>query len=377
MFEDESDLISRIQIPESVLLKTDSRHYNSIPNHLTLQWHITDRCNLKCSHCYIDSTPLPELSIDELNSMLDKYISTLKTMNIRGGIHITGGEPFARSDLFTFLENISRFKDYCYFGILSNGTMFDNGSAKRLKELGCRFVQVSIDGGRDIHDAIRGTGSFDMAVNGIRLLTKHGIPVSVSFTAGRNNYMEFTKAAEAAVKAGAKYIWTDRVIPRQGFGRKELMNNREVEVYFKQINSCRKKYEKRLFRKREISMGRALQFMAYDGEGFDSYPYRCSAGRTVLTVLADGRIVPCRRMPVIVGDLKTSDLLDIYRDSPLLCILRNQMNIPDGCGNCNYSQTCNGGLKCLSYAVHGNPFKRDPQCTKKLVGIFGKEFDYI
>ncbi len=379
MFEHEAELLSRLETTGSSLLKLNASPDNFIPEHLTLQWHITDRCNLRCSHCYVGDDPLAELSLDNLASLLDKYISALKLMGIHGGIHLTGGEPLVREDLFDFIDIISRYREYCYFGILSNGTLFDYGSVKRLKELGCRFVQVSIDGGGDVHDSIRGAGSFDRAARGIKLLAKQRIPVSVSFTAGKNNYMAFADAAGAAARAGAGYIWTDRVIPHgeNCSFRKELMNDSEVEEYFRLIDSCRRKFERRIFRRPCISMGRALQFMAYDGEGFDSCPYICSAGRSSLTVLADGGIAPCRRMPVIVGDLKTVELSDIYRNSRLLRLLRNRMNIPEGCGSCTFSQVCNGGLKCLSYSLYGNPFIRDPQCTNRLSEIFRKDSDII
>jgi len=176
-------------------------------------------------------------------------------------------------------------------------------------------------------------------------------------------------AAGAARKAGAVSVWTDRVIPERGMqgNMDDLMNKDEVMDYFILVNEWRKILRGKVFRKAGVSMGRALQFMFYNGDGFDEYPYRCSAGRTVLTVLADGRIVPCRRMPVIIGDLKSESLYDIYHNTELLKMLRNPLNVPAGCGECRYSQACNGGLKCLSYAVHGNPFVRDPQCTDFLL----------
>lgn len=290
-------------------------------------------------------------------------------MNIKGRINITGGEPFLRKDFFDFLELVNGYKEYCTFGVMCNGTMISDEYAAMLKELGCSFIQVSMDGGIDAHDNIRGRGSFVKTFEGIRKLKKHGLPVSVSFTAGKDNYREFHAAADAARKAGAVAVWTDRVIPERGHGdtSQYLMNDDDVISYLSLVNQCRKKFMRRFLCRTGIGMGRALQFMFYDGSGFDEYPYRCSAGSTVLTVLADGRIVPCRRMPVIVGDLKTDDLYDVYHKSELLTLLRDPINIPDGCGACSYSQVCNGGLKCLSYAIHGNPFIRDPQCTDFLM----------
>ena len=369
MFENEKDLLLRIN--RTTVTKSPGNLYtgNYVPDHLTLQLHITDRCNLKCVHCYIHDRPLPELDIDKLESILVNYLETLGRMNIKGRINVTGGEPFMRSDLFDFLELVHAHRERCSFALLCNGTMINEENAARLKSMECSFVQVSLDGGRKTHDSIRGKGNFVKALAGIGLLKKHGIPVSVSFTAGKRNWMEFGAAAAAARKAGAASIWSDRVIPDRTQGNKieVLMDDEEVMRYFTQLNITRKKYSAKLFRKTGVSMGRALQFMFYDGKGFDEYPYRCSAGRTVLTVLADGTVAACRRMPVIVGDMKSERLYDIYNNSEFLKMLRNPVNIPDGCGDCSYSHVCNGGLKCLTYAVHGNPFVRDPQCSDLLM----------
>lgn len=369
MFEHESSLLQRIN-PE--LLEAgagNTLRAEFIPDHFSIQWHITDRCNLNCTHCYLDPEKAQDLPLEKLRTILDSYIDALSRMELKGRIQITGGEPFMRTDLFEITDLINRHKDKCDYGIMCNGTMVDRSAAAALKRSECRFVQVSIDGGETLHDTIRGEGSFRKAIEGIKILKKQGLAVSVSFTAGRKNYAEFPAAAHDAVKAGADSIWSDRVIPsgRAALLSDELMNSTEVVDYFRIMNGCRKKYEKKMFRKTVVSMGRALQFMYYDGTGFEEYPYRCTAGKTILTILADGRVVPCRRMPVVVGNLNNDDLYTIYHNSTLLRLLRSNRIIPDGCGDCSFSQVCNGGLKCLSYAVHGNPFIRDPNCTDFLL----------
>lgn len=57
-------------------------------------------------------------------------------------------------------------------------------------------------------------------------------------------------------------------------------------------------------------MHRALQFMVGGGE-----PYHCSAGDTPITILPNGDVLPCRRMPVIAGNLFNQPLQEIYFES--------------------------------------------------------------
>ncbi|MDM8563363.1 SPASM domain-containing protein, partial [Candidatus Marithioploca araucensis] len=111
------------------------------------------------------------------------------------------------------------------------------------------------------------------------------------------------------------------------------------------------------FNRTEISMRRALQFLVGGGR-----PYHCTAGDSLLTVQSNGDLYPCRRMPIRIGNLLETPLLELYDNSTLLHKLRQPEQISEGCEACFYAKLCRGGLKCLSYAVTGDPFKADPGC---------------
>lgn len=364
MFETEQKLLARISTGQN----PEPMPGNFVPGHFTLRWHIIDRCNLKCPQCCIGDDPLPDLGLEKIYYMVENFVKTLKRMNIKGQVIITGGEPFMRREIFEFTGMIRSHKEYCSYGITCNGTLLDSEKAKKLAKYGCDFVEITLEGGKETNDSIRGEGAFSKALSAVSALKAQGVPVTVLFRAGRHNYTEMMKVAEAAAKAGAALFRTERVIHACSCSdAPPLMNSDETAEYFMMLNSLRKKYEKKMFSKMSVSMTGALQFMFYNGDGPERIPYTCTAGRTSLTVLADGRLVPCYGMPVIIGDFKTDDLYEIYSKSALLQMLRNPRNIPAGCESCKYSAVCNGGLKCLSYAVHGNPFIRDPGCTDDLL----------
>ena len=67
-------------------------------------------------------------------------------------------------------------------------------------------------------------------------------------------------------------------------------------------------------------------------------------------------------MPIPVGNVLERPLGGIYRESPLLVALRDRERSADGCGGCFYARLCGGGLRCLSYALTGDPFGKDPGC---------------
>ena len=104
-------------------------------------------------------------------------------------------------------------------------------------------------------------------------------------------------------------------------------------------------------------MYRALQFqMTHD------FAYGCTAGDTLLTVMENGDLVPCRRMPIVVGNLFQNDMTYLYFNSPILKDLRRN-TIPDECQACESSETCHGGLKCLTYALYKNLNHKDVGCN--------------
>ena len=74
-----------------------------IPHGLLLQWHVTERCNLRCAHCYQSTYSGQELQFQDLLRVLGQFKDLLNLWRrqpgqhpVRGHITVTGGEPFVR-----------------------------------------------------------------------------------------------------------------------------------------------------------------------------------------------------------------------------------------------------------------------------------------
>ena len=180
-----------------------------IPANILFQWHITDRCNLRCNHCYQESHSSADPSWTDLLAILDQFKSFIlhyRNMNgqerFKAHITVTGGEPFVRADFAALLEKFAEARHLFSFAILTNGTMLTEADVKRLKSLKPGFVQVSIDGTKETHDRIRGYGSYDQAVRGLTLLARAKIRTHISFTATRRNYHEFSHVAGLGQRLG-------------------------------------------------------------------------------------------------------------------------------------------------------------------------------
>jgi radical SAM protein with 4Fe4S-binding SPASM domain len=327
------------------------------PPSLLLQWHITDRCNLRCQHCYQHEYQSSGLPYEQMLGILDQFKNFLRQRSVRqkGHVTVTGGEPLSRQDCAPFLEELSQHKDLFSFAVLTNGTLLDQSWAERFARWQPAFVQISLDGGQATHDAIRGTGNFDRAVAAMTLLVEQDVRTFISFTAHKNNYHEFAEVARIGQKLRVARVWADRLIPETSEQR-ELSLSPEQTYEFLEIMSVQRQQAQKAGQVTEIAMHRALQFLVSDGS-----PYRCAAANTLITVMPDGTLYPCRRLPISVGNLLKTPLQELY-DSELMRSLRQPEKCAKGCEACAFASVCAGGLRCLAYAVHRRTDCADPGC---------------
>lgn len=337
---------------------------------LILQWHITNRCNKRCIHCYQEDYVGEEFSIEVLKKLGKEYLELLEEYNknakesIRGQINITGGEPFIRGDIWKLLDFFKENSKHFDFGILTNGSLLNEDVVKKLKTYNPKMVQVSLDGNRKTHDSIRGRNSYKEVIRALKLLKKYDIYSLVSFTANNKNYKEFKEVVKVAKKYKSSKVWTDRMVPigAGNTGDIKTLSKDEVVEY---INIIRKEQLNPLnkFSKTKIAGERSLQFL----NGVSS-SYKCSAGDGLIILLENGEVMPCRRLPIIAGNIKNSSLKEIYFNSKIFKDLRSIKEPPKGCSKCNFWRICNGGAKCIAYGVYSDYTNGDYGCILKNEG---------
>lgn len=324
-----------------------------------LQWHLSEACNLKCLHCYQENHTPVQLKYDDLIKILKQYRELLDKLKTTGHINLTGGEPLCSPYFFKILDEFKKDSNKYSFSILTNGTLITEEYAEKIKSYNPEYVQVSLEGGKRMNDYIRGKGVYKKVAQAIKILKKHGIYVSLSFTATKLNYKEFPKVVKFAEKYGVDTIWSDRFIPLSKDNDNDfMMNLEETNEYLKIMEEERQKL-KRKHSKTTVAMYRALQFQMTN-----DYPYVCTAGKTLLTVMENGDLVPCRRMPIFVGNLLEENMYDLYKKSQIIKDLQKDTT-PTECRSCEHSKLCAGGLKCLTYAIYKNLNHKDVGCNIK------------
>ncbi len=351
-----------------VVAAVETNLYCKNKSRLLLQFHITGRCNLRCKHCYRSEGNVEPLAFEDVIMVIEQFKELVAEFNLRhksnrrGHINLTGGEPFVRKDIKEILRYLGVNKESLSYGILSNGSFLDDTMIAVLKETGVSFVQLSLDGNREMHDSLRAPGDYDRVLKTAEYMEKQGIPIHISFTANKENFKYLPKVATECRKRKITKLWSDRLVP---IGTGEEIGNlaitcKELPDYLVALKKAQGNALVRLlFPKTQIAMNRALQFQASKGS-----IYSCSAGKTLLTVDEFGNVMPCRRMPIVCGTVFDTTLREIYYNHKTFRSLRNAPE-PKECVGCKYVYFCKGGAKCQSYAVYENYYKADPACPKR------------
>ncbi len=188
-----------------------SAHLNA--DKLSEVWvHTNNSCNLSCTHCLVNSSPTadPGLPTSRLLDIIDQSCEC--------GVerfYFTGGEPFARPDIFELIETVTEKKD-AELIILTNGLLFQGKRLGRLDQFSRDRLrlQISLDGARaETNDRYRGRGTFARIAEGARAVGRLGFPISLTTVVTRDNLEELPQITQFVKDWGAQsqhLMWVHR-----------------------------------------------------------------------------------------------------------------------------------------------------------------------
>lgn len=323
------------------------------------QWHITERCNRACKHCYQNDRPAAELPLDKLLEIAGKMDEAAAKWGRLGTVSITGGEPYTRK---TELHELSRYFDHSehieYYDILTNGSLVDEweaGALAGLKKL--RRVQVSLEGAsKETNDSIRGNGSFDSTLSAIRNLRASGTEVSVMMTLTRKNMDEVSSLVSLLGREDVSALSLERLIP-EGSGLSmsdQVLTRDELKSLYEHVYALATNNPPvRLLLYRPL-----FALLAPEDPTVGAL---CSAGNNALTIMPDGTVYPCRRLPIPIGNVLEDGFYKIWYGSDLLWQLRDPKNLKGKCRDCSLLTQCRG-CRAAAYFLSGDHMAEDPQC---------------
>ena len=350
-----------------------------VPPFISVQWHITSRCGNRCKHCYMydEATYANErknaLSYKGLLKVLNRFDEFSEKWGVKfRNFNITGGDPLLREEWKQFLDELKwRGKTVRMMG---NPETLTEENAAALAERDVRAFQMSLDGLEATHDEMRSPGSFRRTVEALKRLHRYGIERPIMFTLYPKNASEMIPLL--------RYVAEETCASRFGFDIGCYMGEAaSLEQNFtpKAIRDIFSRYlaEKDRLRLtgKAISIrekARLLSLTRFENKTL--YPLStcwapvtsgCLAGWTSLSVLSDGTVLACRRLPIPVGKLPEQSLEEIFFGSELMKKLRRRESFAE-CGRCDFYQICRG-CPANVYSVTGDPFARNPFCFRKLI----------
>ena len=372
------------------------RHSGALPSHLlqfsadkkpVVVWNMTQRCNLRCVHCYAHAQG--EVGVDAISTQGGKAIIDDLAAFGSPVILFSGGEPLVRQDL-TELAHYATQKGMRAV-ISTNGTLITKEKARELKEVGLSYVGISLDGGEEVHDRFRGVpGSFKKALNGIENCQAEGLKVGLRFTINRRNADQVPLLFD---------LVRDLEIPRICFYHL-VYSGRGSELIQEDLNhqETRAMVDLILDRTRAFfDAGLTKEVLTVDNHADGPYlwlrmlredPARAaqvfellqfnegnSSGRGIGCISWDGAVHADQFWREhTFGNVLERPFSEIWPDPAItmLAQLKNkQAHVKGRCAKCRFLAICGGNFRARAEARYGDIWAEDPACylTDEEIGI--------
>lgn len=316
----------------------------------TLQWHITQSCDLHCKHCY-DRTDRAPLRPEDARKVISDLYEFCRAKAVSGHISFSGGNPL----LYPHFNEVYREASEHGFGLAILGNPVPRTKIEEILTIEKpSFFQVSLEGLEEYNDSIRGEGHFRRTVDFLTVLRDLGVYSMVMLTLTSGNIDQVIPLAEKL--RGLTDLFTFNRLSMVGEGANLLLPRRDEYVRFlgeyldaaegNSIIGLKDNLINILHRRKG-----ALPFGGCAG-------YGCSAAFNFLALLPDGEVHACRKFPSAIGNIHRHSLREIY-DSEAAKRYRAGC---EACASCAIRPVC-GGCLASTYSHGLDIFKdRDPFC---------------
>ena len=316
----------------------------------TLQWHITQACDLHCRHCY-DRSARSAMTLDQGIRILDDVRRFCRSRRVMKAVSFTGGNPFLYPH---FLELYRAASERGFsIGILGNPTEREKIEQLISIQKPTHF-QVSLEGLQEKNDFIRGKGHFKRVLAFLRVLKELNIFSMVMLTLTKNNMKEIIPLAEILNEHADRFHFNR--LSMVGEGAKLILPEKEEYLAF--LDSYERAVQKYPVLGVKDNMLSVLRYK----RGLEPFggctTFGCGAAFNFLSVLSDGEVHACRKFPSPIGNIFRQGIAEIY-DSPQAQRYRAGCT---ACHACKLHPVC-GGCLAIAYSLRRNIFiEKDPFC---------------
>lgn len=325
-------------------------------------WEVTRACALACRHCRAEAVPHRhpmELNTEQGRAFIDQVVAA------NPGIFIlTGGDPMSRPDLLDLVHYASS-KGLRVAMSPSGTARFAHANLKAFANSGLQRISMSLDGAsKESHDTFRGVkGTWEWTMAGIKAAKEAGIEVQINTTITRGNLGEFDQFVKLLEEIQPVLWSVFQLVPTGRAKMDDLLNAQEMEDLF-------------------IRMADLAQTVPYDIKTTEGQHYRRVAwqrwkerggskkpspigvndGKGFVFVSHTGEVFPSGFLPLCAGSVRQTDLLTLYRNSPIFKQLRDPDALKGKCRRCEFRSLC-GGSRARSYALTGDFLAQEALCA--------------
>lgn len=296
---------------------------------------ITSSCNLQCPMCSGDSgTPrADDLTLEDIAVFVEEAKKYKPSP-----FAISGGEPLLKKEMLLYMVKELSPIDQITLDVFTNGTLVTKDYAQQLYDAGLRIARVSLDGpSEQVHDSIRGKGTFAQTTQGIKHFRDVGIYVDIVSTISQMNYQYLEEIKELCTQIADSFSFTP-VIPI-GRAGKNLILKPEETFYVKVTWTDPQEIETNITPRT-----------------------RCNMGENIY-IKANGDIFPCFyiQFPEFkVGNIRENSLSEIYETGLMQDMLKMTIDDVEECMDCNIRYLCGGGCRGHAYNLCNSLYVPDP-----------------
>jgi selenobiotic family peptide radical SAM maturase len=316
----------------------------------TLQWHITQACELHCRHCY-DRSARRAVSLEQGLAVLDEVYDFCQERHVLGQVSFSGGNPLLHPDFEELYHQALRRG--LAVGILANPCRAEvlDGLLARGRPA---FFQVSLEGLAEHNDYMRGPGHFARTLEFLELLRERGVYSMVMLTLTRDNLDQVLPLGERLRGLCGEFNFNRLALFGEGAAL-AMPRPEDYRAFVRDYLAAAR--ENPVLRLKDSLFNLALAEQGRPPVG-GCTGFGCGAAFNFLAALPDGEVHACRKLPSYLGNLHRTPLGGLY-DSPAAQAFRRRSA---ACAGCQLRAVC-GGCLAVTAGVGLDPAtERDPFC---------------
>lgn len=369
-----------LSFPDFLNARIPSNSCFSFPHTVFIE--TTSQCNLRCKHCLYTRnedlfSPNGDFTTAEIIKLSDFLIEEVGVINFI----IFGREPLLTEGFFEIIEFLK--SKNVYLKIQTNALLLTDETTGFLKDIlnsKTDSLQVSLDGvSEDVHEKIRGKGTYKKTIKSIKRLTGNNINVEISYTVNSFNVIEIPELYELSNELKVKQISLGRFEPAYKEQNYLIPDKTDVIIALTGLIEKIEKNTGTNLINLELSVLKTFSFLDFkegrklldkylaENNISDSPKLKCHRDDRI-TISAKGEVYLCPNAitdsnEFSLGNLKKQSFYEVWENRFENIFFKEKCYDKSICNKCSYLKLCDSGCPSNAYFKYGSISAPDSYCN--------------